>query len=80
MVAVNVRERYLKRQTECVVSLFSQEGEGRDAGTDGARTRVFVCARSISFSFFLAGIKYQQTLLVLQIQPSERRAQQQARQ
>lgn len=29
---------------------------------------------------FLAGIKYQQTLLVLQIQPSERRAQQQARQ
>lgn len=79
MVAVNVRERYLKRQTECVVSLFSQEGEGRDAGTDGARTRVFVCARSISF-FFLAGIKYQQTLLVLQIQPSERRAQQQARQ
>lgn len=32
------------------------------------------------FLFFLAGIKYQQTLLVLQIQPSERRAQQQARQ
>lgn len=82
-MAVCVCERYLKRQIERVVSLFGQEGEGRDAGTDGAEkeTRVFVCFVCMCqkpFFFFLADIKYPQTSSVIQIQPSEPNVQQQA--
>lgn len=49
-MAANARGGYLKGQAAGLLSLLNQEGEGRDAGTDGARSQGLFVPDAFFFS------------------------------
>lgn len=79
-----MRERYSKRQAECVASLLESGGRRKEAQAQMEQKKraecLFALSRAKSLLVFLAVVKYQQTLLVIQNQAGEPTVQQQGRQ